>query len=158
MKKVLNCKLGAGSERKSEPRRLGEILHEFFDKSNEPFAVAYRERLFRDIFPDTHLCVDVKTFLRDRVARVGKAYRGVMVRDGKEHFSFFQNAFEKKVNPRHPYVYRGHCINVHRAASGAFYPTFNRPKLTAEFTFADFCGEAAEELLYVARLVKEETM
>lgn len=148
----------AGSERKSEPRLIGEILNEYLEKSDEPLARAYRERLFREIFPDTHLCVNVKTYLRDRVARVGKAYRGVMVRDGKEHFSFFQNAFEKKVNPRHPYVYRGRCINVHRSANGSLYPTFNRPRLTDAFTFSDFCQEAAEELLYVARLAKEETM
>lgn len=158
MKKVLNCKIGAGSGKQKEPRLVGEILNEYLEKSDEPLAVAYRERLFRDIFPDTHLCVDVKTYLRDRVARVGKAYRGVMVRDGKEHFSFFQNAFERKVTPRNPSVYSGRRINVHRAASGAFYPTFNRPRLTDAFTFSDFCQEAAEELLYVARLVKEETM
>ena len=135
-------------------RTAGDILQEFLEKFDARLARNFRERLCRELFPDTHLCVDVKTYLRDRTARVGKAYRGVLVRDAEEHFSFFQNALEKerKVTPRNPIVHAGRRINVHRAANGSLYPTFNRPRLTDAFTFSDFCQEAAEELLYVARL------
>ena len=52
-------------------------------------------------------------------------------------------------------MYLGTCINLHRKADGTIYPTFNRPGYTADFTFAEFCREAAEELLAVAGLVEE---
>ena len=36
---------------------------------------------------NTDLCMDVKTLLRtDRVTRIGKNYRGVLMRDGEDHY------------------------------------------------------------------------
>lgn len=158
MKKDFISVRPSGSEKKHEPKAIGEVLSEYF-KSDEPLAVAYRGRLCREIFPNTYPCVDVKTLLHERTARVGQAYRGVLVRDGEEHFTFVENSLGKRsAVVRHPHVFRGRCINITRRDNGTMQPTFNRPKLTAEFAFCDFCREAAEELLYVARLVKEETM
>ena len=39
---------------------------------------------------------------------------------------------------------------------GTLYPTFRQPGYTRYYMFRDFCREAAEELLLVAGLVKEE--
>ena len=55
-----------GSE-KNEPKVVGDVLKEYF-ASNEPLAVAYRERTpgteKQGWNPNTHLSVDLKTLLR----------------------------------------------------------------------------------------------
>ena len=56
---------------------------------------------------------------------------------------------------RNPHIYVGRRINVNRKDDGTLYPTFNRPRYTKDFSFQDFCREAAEELLVVAGLVEE---
>ena len=152
-----NKKYRVGSEAQYGPRTVGEILHDFLENSNEPLAVAFRHR---KAYANTELCVDLKTILTsDRRARMRKDYRGVLTRDGEEHFTFIEEAAEMKrvaVVSRNPIVYAGACINVHRRDDGSLYPTFRQPQLSTFYTFKDFCREAAEELYLVAGLVEEE--
>jgi len=158
MKKDLNSKRRpSGSTKKNEPKVIGEVLKEYL-ASNEPLAVAYRNRLFKDIHPHTELGVDLKLLTREPGRMpVGAMIDGAIVHDDEVHFTFFQNAPEKKVAAmqRNPHVYTGKCINVNQAPDGTIYPTFNRPKFTEQFTFADFCREAAEELLEIVSLVEK---
>ena len=148
----------AGSKRMNEPRRLSEVLNEYF-AGNSPLAVAYRDRLFKDLHPDTHLDVDLKLLTREPGhIPVGAMLDGAITRDEVNHFCFIQNDPEKKkvlVTMRNPHVYLGKRINVNRKDDGTLYPTFNRPQYTDSFTFQDFCREAAEELLAVAGLIEE---
>lgn len=148
----------AGSKRMNEPRRLSEVLNEYF-AGNSPLAVAYRDRLFKNLHPDTHLDVDLKLLTREPGhIPVGAMLDGPITRDEVNHFCFIQNNPEKKkvlVTVRNPHVYLGKRINVNRKDDGTLYPTFNRPQYTESFTFQDFCREAAEELLAVAGLVEE---
>lgn len=145
-----------GSE-KSEPKVIGEVLNEYF-ASNEPLARAYRERLH----PDTHLDVDLKLLTRKPGRmNIGDYLGGVITRDGEDHFSFTESDTEKKrvmVDQRNPHIYEGLRINVNRKNNGEPYPTFNRPKYTKNFTFQDFCREAAEELIAVAGLIEDESV
>lgn len=138
-----------------EPKVVGAILNEML-RSDSPFAVAYRNHLF----PDTHLDVDLKLVTREQGRMpVGAYLDGAITRDGENHFSFFQNDAEKKrlvVTQRNPHVYLGKRINVNRKDDGTLYPTFNRPSYTKDFSFQNFCREAAEELLVVAGLLDEE--
>lgn len=147
-----------GSEAQYGPRLAGEILHDYLEKSNEPLAVAYRERLFKDLFPTTELGVDLKLLTREagRMS-VGAYLDGVITRDGEDHFCFIQNDDGKKMaaTQRNPHVYMGKRINVNRKGDGTLYPTFCRPSYTEDFTFQDFCREAAEELLEVAGFGEE---
>lgn len=149
-------KRSLGSE-KSEPKVIGEVLNEYF-ASNEPLARAYRERLH----PDTHLDVDLKLLTRKPGRmNIGDYLGGVITRDGEDHFSFTESDTEKKrvmVDQRNPHIYEGLRINVNRKDNGEPYPTFNRPKYTENFTFQDFCREAAEELIAVAGLIEDESM
>ena len=164
----------SSSKKTNEPKVIGEVLSEYF-QSNEPLAVVFcsrqakgeatadeeneDDRLFRDFFPDTHLCVDLKVITRKHGRmRVGEYINCMLKRDGEYHFTAVETAPEMKktAERRNPIVYLGTCINLHRKADGTIYPTFNRPGYTADFTFADFCREAAEELLVVAGLVEEE--
>lgn len=146
----------SGSE-KNEPKVIGEVLNEYF-ASNEPLARAYRERLH----PDTHLDVDLKLITRKPGRmNIGDYLGGVITRDGEDHFSFIESDTEKKrvmVEQRNPHIYEGLRINVNRKDNGEPYPTFNRPKYTENFTFQDFCREAAEELIAVAGLIENRSV
>lgn len=149
-----------------EPKAVGAILDEML-RSNPRLANACRmfkdalaeeeetepNRLFREFFPDTHLCVDLKILSRkaERM-RVGEYINCLLTRDGEDHFEAVETASEKKraAEQRNPIVYLGTCVNLHRKADGTLYPTFNRPYYTECFTFSDFCRKAAEELMAVA--------
>ena len=103
---------------------------------------------------NTDLCMDVKTLLRtDKATKRGKNYRGVLMRDGENHYTFMESL--PATVKRNPHVYMGKRINVSRADDGTLYPTFNHPRYTEKFKFRDFCREAAEELLHVSGLIEE---
>jgi len=158
MNKDLFEKRLGGAGKRNEPKVIGEVLNEYF-RSNEPLAVAYRDRLFKDLHPDTHLDVDLKLLTREPGHMpVGAMLDGAITHDKEDHFIFIQNDPEKKkvlVTMRNPHVYLGKRINVNLKDDGTLYPTFNRPQYTESFTFQDFCREAAEELLAVAGLIEE---
>ena len=83
--------------------------------------------------------MDVKTLLRtDRVTRIGKNYRGVLMRDGEDHYTFLES--HPATQKRNPHIYMGKYIN----------------RYSKNFTFQDFCREAAEELIVVTGLVESE--
>lgn len=157
----------AGSEAQYGPRLAGAVLHDYLENSDDALAVAFRnqstadeenedDRLFRDFFPDTHLCVDLKLITRKHGRmHVGEYINCLLTRDGEYHFKAVETASEmKKKAVRNPHLFRGKCINVVRK-DNALYLTFNRPVYSETFTFADFCREAAEELQVVAGLVEE---
>ena len=155
-----------GSEAQYGPRLAGEILHDYLENSNEPLAVAYREQkaevdpeqLFRDFYPNTELSIDLKLLTRKPGRMpVGDSISCMLTRDDDFRYIAVENAIEKKVaGPRNPHVYAGKRINVNRKSNGKLYPTFNRPNYNKNFTFQDFCREAAEELLAVAGLIEED--
>lgn len=150
-----------------EPKVIGEVLIKCF-QSNEPFARAYREhkaeaeaerdddQLFVDIFPNTELYVDLKLMTRKpgRMS-VGDSLPGFITRDGDDCFRFVENAKKRVVARRNPRIYSGRFVNVIRRADGSLVLTFNRPTLNENFTFQDFCREAAGEILAVAGLIGE---
>ena len=176
MKKDLNFKRRpSGSEKMNEPKVIGKVLIEYLE-SDEPLAVEFRhrkakdetvkvneyhetEQLFETIFPCTELDVDLK-LLKLSPGRMSENefLPGMLTRDGENHYSFVQNASEKKrvVNPRNPQLYKGACINVNQQNDGTLYVSFNRPHYTEDYTFKHFCLKAADELLMVAGLGGEE--
>ena len=149
----------AGSEAQYGPRLAGEILHDYLENSNEPLAVAYRERLLKGLHPNTEPCIDLKLYTREpRRMPVGTYINCVMVHDSEERYTCIEDSLEeKKVTSvlRSPHLYKGSCVNVVRRADGNLYPTFTRPQYSKDFTFKDFCREAAEELLATAGLVEK---
>lgn len=152
-----------------EPRLAGEILYDYLLNSNEPLALAYRkhkaeaedepEQLFKKLFPDTHLCVDLKliTHQQGRMP-VGAYLDGFITRSGEDKFIFTEKEHLKKVKAvqRNPVIFAGSCVNVHVLADGTKRLDFNRPRFCSESTFRDFCLAAAQELLTIARLLGEE--
>jgi len=159
-----------------EPKAVGVILDEML-RSDSRFATAYRRykeaveveaeaevetaQLFRDLFPDTHLCVDLKllTHQQERI-HVGAYLNGTITRNGEDTFLFIEKDSVKKVKnvQRNPVIFAGGCVNVHLLADGTKRLEFNRPRFYAAFTFRDFCVAAAQELLTIARLFGEENL
>lgn len=170
MKKDFNLVRPSGSEKK-EPLVIGEVLNEYF-QSDEPLAVAFRnwkakqeetvvnedecqgDQLFKSIHPNTELGVDLKLLTREPGRmNIGEIRSGAITRDGEDHFTFIESVLEKKMDlssKRNPHVLKLNRINENRKEDGTLYPTFNRPRYTDDFTFQDFCREAAEELLMIA--------
>ncbi len=144
-----------GSEVKYGPRPVGEILNDYLENSNEPLAVAYRNHLF----PDTHLCVDVKVFsVKPGRIPIGTFFEGYFKRNGEDKFLIIEKASEKKVKmvQRNPVIFAGGCVNVHLLSDGSKRLEFNRPRFNSDFTFREFCVAAARELLTIARLLGEK--
>ena len=151
MKNIKSTRVG--NEAQYDPRTAGEILHDYLENSSEPLAVAYRNRFH----PNTELGVDLKLFTRKpgRIP-VGGSINCILTRDDDYHYIAVENAIKRRMaEQRNPHVYVGRRINVHRKDNGTLYPTFNRPSYTKDFSFQNFCREAAEELLVVACLVEE---
>lgn len=121
------------------PRTVGEILLE--------------NQLFKDIYPNTELGTDLKLLTRKPGRTpIGEYLDGVLTHDGEDHFTFIQNAHEKKKMEVHrsPIILKGSCINVHQKEDGSLLLTFNKPQFSENFTFQDFCRKAAEELFLFA--------
>ena len=79
MKKTNRTRVG--SEVQYGPRLAGAVLHDYLENSNDPLARAFRERLYKDIFPDTHLGVDLKLITREPGRMpVGAYLDGIMTR------------------------------------------------------------------------------
>lgn len=167
MKKDFNSRRPAGSKGMKEPKVIGEVLIKCF-QSDEPFARAYREhkaeaereadQLFVDIHPNTELCIDLKVMTRQPGRMpVGEYIPGMLTRDGEDHFLFIENGSKKRVAARrNPRIYSGRYINVIRHDDGSLVLTFNRPVLTEEFSFRDYCLAAVQELLTIIGLLDEE--
>ena len=169
MKQVLKSNIEAGSRESNEPRLLGSIVSEMLH-GDSPLAIGYRQyiasreneeeesdQLFKDFYPNTELGIDLKLITRKpgRMS-VGDSMSCMLTRDDDYHYTAVENATERKVaEQRNPHVYLGKRINVNRKDDGSLYPTFNRPRYTKDFSFQDFCREAAEELLVVAGLIEE---
>ncbi len=149
MKKDFISRRPSSSEKKNEPKVIGEVLNEYF-RSNEPLAVTYRGRMYHD----THLDVNVKvaTTTPGRMP-VGSTIEGTLFRDGDDHFLFLEKLSVRKVH-RVPIVWSGDAINVHSDGHDVTYVTLRRPRISNEFTLADFCITASRELLTFASFVK----
>ena len=142
MKKVFNSNFQAGSKKTDEPRLIGDILAEMFS-SNSPLANAIRQSVASHKYADaerkadtedadaegkadaegnsgwfrnTELCSDIKTYLCfDRIAKIGKVYKGLLRRDSDDHYSFVETATPvANAIIRNPHVFEGKYINVTR--------------------------------------------
>lgn len=157
MTRKSNNKTKQGSNRKQgEPKVIGEVLVGYFI-SNEPLAAAWRDR---KVFPNTELGIDLKLMTRQPGRmNVGEYRDGMITCDGDGHYTFIENAHERKETVRrYPHMYVGKRINVIRRNDGRLHTTFNKPHYDKGDTFQDFCREAAEELTAVAGLVEKKQM
>lgn len=146
MKKKQKTK--AGLEKTNEPRHIKEILKIYFEKSNEPLAVAYRDRLFKDIHPNTELGIDLKLLTR-KPGRMkqGEKLNGCLTRDGESHYLFFQNAEQEKSVTRNPRVFDGEYITMTLDKDGNLRPNFKIKKLKVCDNIEAYAFGVANELI-----------
>ena len=146
MKKVLNRNMEAGSRKSNEPRLAGAILKDYLEKSNEPLAVAYRERKAeaKGWHANTELGCELKTLLRsDKRAQPGKSYLGVLRFDSDAvvdefisrdpHFTFIETAAET-YGKRNPHVFVGKYVTITRRDDGSLRLNFRPLKMGADFS------------------------
>ena len=186
MKKVLNFNFRAGSRNSNEPRLVEDILTEMFS-SNSPLAKAIRlsaasheyaaaERKAADEaadaerkaaaegnsgwFRNTELCSDIKTYLCfDRIAKIGKVYKGLLRRDSDEHFSFFECRCSASANAiiRNPHVFEGKYINVtRRMKDGHIRFNFKEVDFGGRFNPMSFAIGVMKEIIMAFKCLGEE--
>ena len=161
----MNTKNNRERSAQHEPRLAGEILHDYLENGNDAFAVAYRQRkakkdgepdqLFNGIYPDTHLCVDLKLLTRKPGhVPVGTCLSGVLKRDGERHFTLLENNSKGMRSSvlRNPHLFRGTYINVKKRSNGMLYLTLNSPYSKRGFCFRNYCQKVVEEVLLIANL------
>lgn len=156
----------------NEPKTVGDIFNEML-LSDSNFAFAYRkiktamadgkadtEHIFQDAFPNTELGVDLKLYTRQPGRmEVGASLVGIITHDSEDHYTFAEHAGEMKkggATRRNPHVYVGKRINVIQKEDGTLYPTFNRPHYDENFSWQDFCREAALELYLITECLGKQ--
>ena len=103
--------------------------------------------LAKRLFPNTDLCVDIKTFLRhDRTTQLGKGYLGRLTRDKDQHYSFVESApAPAKRNHR---VFYGDTITVTQRDDGDLRLNFRYVTISPKLNIAAYASEVANELLW----------
>ena len=187
MKKVLNFNFRAGSRNNNEPRLIGDILAEMFS-SNSPLAKALRlsvashkyatEERKADTedaaaaereadaadnsgwFRNTELCSDIKTYLCfDRIAKIGKVYKGLLRRDSDDHFSFLEcrRSANANANIRNPHVFEGKYINVtRRMKDGHIRFNFKEVDFGGRFNPMSYAIGVMKEIIMAFKCLGEE--
>ena len=148
MEQVLNHNNVAGAENSNAPCLVGQILHNYFENSDEPMAVAYREQLAKakGWHKSTDLCVDLKTFLRsNRIAELGKAYKGILAHDDESHYSFVETT-SSEPHKRNPHVYEGNVFTVTRRNNGTYRPNLRDVTITDGFDVDEYADNVAREI------------
>ena len=188
MTKVFNFNFQAGSKKTDEPRLIGDILAEMFS-SNSPLAKALRLRVASykyataerkadaedadaatewkadtadngGWFRNTELCSDIKTYLCfDRIAKIGKVYKGLLRRDSDDHFSFLECRRSASANAiiRNPHVFEGKYINVtRRMKDGHIRFNFKEVDFGGRFNPMSFAIGVMKEIIMAFKCLGEE--
>ena len=183
MKKVFNYYFQAGSKKTDEPRLIGDILAEMFS-SGSPLTKGIRlsvashkhaaegKAAAEDAdaekkadaegnsgwFRNTELCSDIKTYLCfDRIAKIGKVYKGLLRRDSDDHFSFFECRCSASAIIRNPHVFEGKYINVtRRLKDGHIRFNFKEVDFGGRFNPMSFAIGVMKEIIMAFKCLGEE--
>ena len=184
MKKVFNSNFQAGSKKTDEPRLIGDILTEMFS-SKSPLAKAISQSVASHKyataegkadtedadsegkaaaagnsgwFRNTELCSDIKTYLcLDRIAKIGKVYKGLLRRDSDDHFSFFECSPSANAIIRNPHVFEGKYINVtRRLMDGHIRFNFKEVDFGGRFNPMGFAIGVMKEIIMAFKCLGEE--
>lgn len=165
----------AGSRNSNEPRLIGDILAEMFS-SKSPLAKGIRlsvaSHKYADAegkaaaadnggwFRNTELCSDIKTYLCfDRIAKIGKVYKGLLRRDSDDHFSFLEcrRSASANANIRNPHVFEGKYINVtRRMKDGHIRFNFKEVDFGGRFNPMSFAIGVMKEIIMAFKCLGEE--
>lgn len=109
-------------------------------------------------FRNTELCSDIKTYLCfDRIAKIGKVYKGLLRRDSDEHFSFFECSPSANAIIRNPHVFEGKYINVtRRLMDGHIRFNFKEVDFGGRFNPVGFAIGVMKEIIMAFKCLGEE--
>ena len=109
-------------------------------------------------FRNTELCSDIKTYLCfDRIAKIGKVYKGLLRRDSDEHFSFFECSPSANAIIRNPHVFEGKYINVtRRLKDGHIRFNFKEVDFGGRFNPMSFAIGVMKEIIMAFKCLGEE--
>ena len=111
-------------------------------------------------FRNTELCSDIKTFLCfDRIAKIGKVYKGLLRRDSDDHFSFLECRRSASANAiiRNPHVFEGKYINVtRRMKDGHIRFNFKEVDFGGRFNPMSFAIGVMKEIIMAFKCLGEE--
>ena len=109
-------------------------------------------------FRNTELCSDIKTYLCfDRIAKIGKVYKGLLRRDSDEHFSFFECSPSANAIIRNPHVFEGKYINVtRRLMDGHIRFNFKEVDFGGRFNPMSYAIGVMTEILKAFKCLGEE--
>ena len=109
-------------------------------------------------FRNTELCSDIKTYLcLDRIAKIGKVYKGLLRRDSDEHFSFFECSPSANAIIRNPHVFEGKYINVtRRLMDGHIRFNFKEVDFGGRFNPMSFAIGVMKEIIMAFKCLGEE--
>ena len=106
------------------------------------------DRLFEDIHPHTELCVDLKLLTREPGRMdIGAILRGILTRDGEEHFTFRETQ-PSTAGKRNQQVFYGKFITITRRDDGTLRPNFKPMKMEKGFSASSYATGVANELLW----------
>ena len=150
MKKVVNAKTKAGSQKSNEPRLVGSIVEEMLQVWNH----------------NTELSVDLKMLLHsDERMRVGKEYPGVLRLDSEAdideflcrdpHYTFIETV-RRTAEKRNPHVFVGKHITVTRRDDGSLRLNFKPLPDEQDFNLERYAlGVYNEICIALAGLIEE---
>ena len=109
-------------------------------------------------FRNTELCSDIKTYLCfDRIAKIGKVYKGLLRRDSDEHFSFFECRPSANAIIRNPHVFEGKYINVtRRLKDGHIRFNFKEVDFGGRFNPMSYAIGVMKEIIMAFKCLGEE--
>ena len=111
-------------------------------------------------FRNTELCSDIKTYLCfDRIAKIGKVYKGLLRRDSDDHFSFFECRCSASayVSIRNPHVFEGKYINVtRRLKDGHIRFNFKEVDFGGRFNPMSYAIGVMKEIIMAFKCLGEE--
>lgn len=109
-------------------------------------------------FRNTELCSDIKTYLCfDRIAKIGKVYKGLLRRDSDDHFSFFECRPSANAIIRNPHVFEGKYINVtRRLKDGHIRFNFKEVDFGGRFNPMSFAIGVMKEIIMAFKCLGEE--
>ena len=177
MTKVLNSNFQAGSTTCNEPRLVGDILAEMLS-SDPRLAKALRlshvlpkeataakgqttVKVVKGWYPNTDLCVDIKTFLRDdRNTKIGKDYTGMLQRDSDDHYLFVETAQPASAAcKRNPRLFDGKYISVtRRMKDGHTRFNFKEVDFGGRFNPLSFAIGVMKEIIKAFKCLGEEVI
>lgn len=156
----------AGSRNNNEPRLVGDIIAEMLS-SDPRLAKVLRlshvlpkeataakgqttVKVVKGWYPNTDLCVDIKTFLRDdRTTKIGKDYTGMLQRDSDDHYLFVETAQPASAAcKRNPRLFDGKYISVtYRLQDGHVRFNFKEVNMNDGFNAESFAIGVMNEIL-----------